>query len=545
VAGVLVSAVDARHSAITDVNGFFGLELRDGTKPGDGVRIHIELEGYRADDVTEAASESVTYPIQISRLPVPSSPSHSLPQASLEFTHTAVVTNHADKSISFVPNDPLEIHVVYANTKSGTASEVYAQCEALIFSGSIGNAGLRDEETKRWNEFTNAWLSNAATDLASDSDIAGHDKSHFCLAQTPPLGQEEAQRLRNQVDVIYILASVKWRDGTGQYESTICSFLLPQEKTPDPKSPIQWRGCVTGHNITRGPFRLPTPASAQPSHIHFNRDRLPGGFDLSACVYCSITNSQTGPVKLGVGPVLLDHDVIQGGVVCAKSGTLLKDMPSDCQDVAVTNNSIDAATAGFENAGKAERVLLSGNTIQPPIGGQAQILRNDPGGEMKDITATNNQLGTSTVPSPPMTQVCAPGANCAMSTGQQGGVTVGQINVGAPPLELKPSLRVIPVNEGKIVFPVEECALKTQITIVPNQVVPPPVEIALEFDNPITKIGATVDGVATMMGGGPFRLGIHALQTVVSPGMSPQHPLIVEVCSALPVKLVALPHLEN
>jgi hypothetical protein len=67
VVGVSVSAIEARHSATTDTNGFFSLELRDGVKPGDEVRIHIEKKGYRADDVTEAASDNVTYPIQISR----------------------------------------------------------------------------------------------------------------------------------------------------------------------------------------------------------------------------------------------------------------------------------------------------------------------------------------------------------------------------------------------------------------------------------------------------------------------------------------------
>lgn len=72
VAGASISSVDARHDATTDVNGFFSLDLRDGTKPGDEVRIHIEKQGYRADDVTEAASESVTYPIQLTPHRVPS-----------------------------------------------------------------------------------------------------------------------------------------------------------------------------------------------------------------------------------------------------------------------------------------------------------------------------------------------------------------------------------------------------------------------------------------------------------------------------------------
>jgi hypothetical protein len=71
VAGVTVGAVNARHSATTDVNGFFSVELRDGTRLGDDVRIHIEMEGYRADDVTEAASENVIYAIRISPLGKP------------------------------------------------------------------------------------------------------------------------------------------------------------------------------------------------------------------------------------------------------------------------------------------------------------------------------------------------------------------------------------------------------------------------------------------------------------------------------------------
>jgi hypothetical protein len=32
---------------------------------------------------------------------------------------------------------------------------------------------------------------------------------------------------------------------------------------------------------------------------------------------------------------------------------------------------------------------------------------------------------------PPLSQECAPGANCAQSTGQSGGITAGQINIGA------------------------------------------------------------------------------------------------------------------
>lgn len=39
--GVTVSAVEARHSATTDANGFFSVELRDGVKPGDDIVIRL------------------------------------------------------------------------------------------------------------------------------------------------------------------------------------------------------------------------------------------------------------------------------------------------------------------------------------------------------------------------------------------------------------------------------------------------------------------------------------------------------------------------
>jgi hypothetical protein len=131
-----------------------------------------------------------------------------------------------------------------------------------------------------------------------------------------------------------------------------------------------------------------TPTSQLPSYTHSGH-----GFNLSACVHCSVTNSQVGDVKVGPGPLLLDRDSIQGQVVCAKKENPSKDMPNDCQYVAVTNSHIGETTAAFENTGKAEGVFLSGNVVQPPLGGPAQIVKNDPGGEMKDVTAVNNQVG--------------------------------------------------------------------------------------------------------------------------------------------------------
>lgn len=199
--------------------------------------------------------------------PVPSAPAKFEPpqsaapkppsprvQASLEFTHTAIVKFIPDNS-PFIPDSPAEIHVVYANTKGGIAREVLANCAALIFSGSIGNAHLVDAETEKWNEFKAGWTTNIAGGLPTDNDIAGHDVTHFCLAQTRNLKQDEVQRLRDEIDVIYVFGAVKWRDGTGQYESQVCTFFLPKAKTLDPKAPAQWRACITGHNVTRRPFK--------------------------------------------------------------------------------------------------------------------------------------------------------------------------------------------------------------------------------------------------------------------------------------------------
>jgi Sulfate permease family len=46
---------------------------------------------------------------------------------------------------------------------------------------------------------------------------------------------------------------------------------------------------------------------------------------------------------------------------------------------------------------------------------------------------------------------------------------------------------VIPTDKGLFQFKPEECSLKTQIRIVPNQKVPPPIQISLDFDNPSQK----------------------------------------------------------
>jgi hypothetical protein len=119
-----------------------------------------------------------------------------------------------------------------------------------------------------------------------------------------------------------------------------------------------------------------------------------------------------------------------------------------------------------------------------------------------------------------------------------GGGTVNQPtvnNFGPPPLELKASLQ--PVDSDK------QGLIKTEITIVPNESVSAPFGLALELDNPIVSIWFVVENAGATVGGGPYRLGTHALVTVGT-GISPSHALIITVYSALPVKLVKPPSIE-
>lgn len=139
----------------------------------------------------------------------------------------------------------------------------------------------------------------------------------------------------------------------------------------------------------------------------------------------------------------------------------------------------------------------------------------------------------------------------SITTGPCSNVQVGgsgnqaTTNCEQPLLVLTHSLRpVIPPDKGLFQFKPEECSLKTQIRIVPNQKVPPPIQVSLDFDNPVTKIAATVENVSTLTTGGVNRAGLHALASIGSPGIGPNNALLVEVCSDLPVKLIAPPRVD-
>ncbi|HKW65484.1 MAG TPA: hypothetical protein VJN89_23235 [Candidatus Acidoferrum sp.] len=108
-------------------------------------------------------------------------------------------------------------------------------------------------------------------------------------------------------------------------------------------------------------------------------------------------------------------------------------------------------------------------------------------------------------------------------------------NIAAPSLQMTASVESVTSDK--------EGLLKTVVTVVPNVPVSAPTGVALEFDNPIMSISFSVRGAAGVMGGGPYRLGTHALISIGT-GFNPQHPLEITVYSEKPVSLLKDPVLE-
>lgn len=127
VAGVTVSAVQEKHDARTDRQGYFNLELH-GVKPGADVLIHIEKGGYRADDLTEAASDNVVYQIQIFSAPTaPKTKSEGPSEKTVQSLKNPleVVACDSSSSITIANNGPLSVYVVSLVLKSEQESRSY------------------------------------------------------------------------------------------------------------------------------------------------------------------------------------------------------------------------------------------------------------------------------------------------------------------------------------------------------------------------------------------------------------------------------------
>ncbi len=103
----------------------------------------------------------------------------------------------------------------------------------------------------------------------------------------------------------------------------------------------------------------------------------------------------------------------------------------------------------------------------------------------------SSAIGSSSAPVPTLSQECAPGAQCAQSSGQTGGFT-GQINVDTPPLKLKwtsspLSEEALPsISEGS---PQKRFKYGQEVIVTPN-VAFQPVSLAIICDQGIKEVEA-------------------------------------------------------
>lgn len=108
-------------------------------------------------------------------------------------------------------------------------------------------------------------------------------------------------------------------------------------------------------------------------------------------------------ISISGGPVLLDHNWIEGGGIrVEKRAQPLQGMPNDLQGAQITSNRISDVNAALENSGKVEGGEVSGNIVRPSPGGSAKAVKNNPGGELKNVPITNNDVGPS--PAPPQSE---------------------------------------------------------------------------------------------------------------------------------------------
>jgi hypothetical protein len=256
------------------------------------------------------------------------------------------------------------------------------------------------------------------------------------------------------------------------------------------------------------------------------------------------------------------------GTVVPQEGTATTGKSVATTDAMVTDNDFYGTTSGFENAGKAERVLLEGNKVQPSPGQSSQIVKNDQGGEMKDITARNNEIkaapssgkprvgfggfqipaitvptsspdtitpnpAPASQPSTPIKQECAPGASCAQSSGQQGGITAGTINVGPLPLTFRWTVKDVPSTKPDLAF--EKLITVTASTLFT------PVSIGVMCDSDIEAIDSQFAGNGVYMnqkGGTDDNNKEVGFVSFDSPAMTPERPLYIWIWSKMPLKVL-------
>jgi len=84
-------------------------------------------------------------------------------------------------------------------------------------------------------------------------------------------------------------------------------------------------------------------------------------------------------------------------------------------DLEISDNHFGRVTTVLDNAGKVDRIYLKGNVIQPSSASQeTHILKNEPGGDMTNVTGVDNQIEAAPTGAP------TPNTSAAIGTAASG-----------------------------------------------------------------------------------------------------------------------------
>jgi hypothetical protein len=285
-AKVVVVGNKAKSDTTTDSEGSFVLNLAQGVREGNLVRIRVEKSGYRPYEKLISVSSAIIARIAL----VPATPPHFRPAnpsiASVRFKHTALVLNVLANT-PFVPNKPVSMRVVYENTESVTAKDIRANGHLRFLDFA---PGLREREEQEWLEFRQAWISSLNGSLSVDLEKGKTD--HFELA-TDPLSEQDAADLRSEKKLLYFFGALTWKDDSGEYETDICSYFRSSVRgTAD--APALWYDCFSGHNAIRKSFQKVESTPAPRVTASVNVEIMPAVDLGSQLAYCLVRMTNVG-----------------------------------------------------------------------------------------------------------------------------------------------------------------------------------------------------------------------------------------------------------
>jgi hypothetical protein len=147
--------------------------------------------------------------------------------------------------------------------------------------------------------------------------------------------------------------------------------------------------------------------------------------------------------------------------------------------------------------------MASNNSISKPLTNEPQVKAQIPPPQSPPVHKSVHRIkpqppATQSLATPntaPMTQECAPGANCAMSNGQSGGITAGKIEIGV-------GRRIPETDKGLLVQMLSSS--RAAVTIRANME-DEPLRFAEDWKELLIEAGWTVFGVQQVKTDTPFK----------------------------------------